>query len=83
MKKTAVVILKMHVRKEEADLEIPLDITARDLVYALNEAYNLDMDLQDIRNCYLKTERPIALLHGNKTLEEYNIRNGSVIHITD
>lgn len=83
MKKTAVVILKIHKKNIEADLEIPLDITANDLISALNEAYDIGMDIQNVRECYLKTENPIALLHGNKILAEYHIRNGSVIHITE
>ncbi len=31
---------------------------------------------------YLKAERPIALLRGERTLREYGIRDGSVINIT-
>ena len=65
------------------DLEIPLDITANDLVFALNKAYELGIDITDIKKCYLKAEKPIALLKGNKTLEEYGIRNGSVIYYTE
>lgn len=72
--------------KEKAicvDLEIPLDITANELVFALNKAYELGIDTTNIKNCYLKAEKPIALLKGNKTLEEYGIRNGSIIYYTE
>jgi uncharacterized ubiquitin-like protein YukD len=64
-------------------LEIPTDITANDLVYALNSAYNLGIDIADINNCYLKAENPITLLKGNRTLSEFGIRNGSLIFYTD
>lgn len=61
------------------DLEVPLGITANDLVLALNEAYALGIDTNNIFNCYLAAENPIAFLRGNKTLKEYGIRNGSCI----
>lgn len=65
------------------DLEVPLDISANDLVNALNIAYELDIDTSNIKNCYLKAERPITLLKGNKTLAEFGLRNGSVINYTE
>ena len=36
-----------------------------------------------IHICYLKSENPIALLRGNKTLAEYGIRNGTLINFTE
>ena len=50
---------------------------------ALNEAYKLEIDTSNIKNCYLKSENPIALLRGNKTLAEYGIRNGTLINFTE
>ena len=82
-KETAIVIFNITKRNFSVDLEIPLFITANELVVALNSAYNLQIDVSDIKNCYLKAERPIALLRGNKTLEEYGIRNGSIINYTE
>lgn len=82
-KETAIVIFNMYKRNESVDLEIPLDISANELVIALNSAYDLDIDTTDIKKCHLKAENPIALLRGNKTLEEYGIRNGSVINFTE
>ena len=55
-------------------------MTANELVIALNQAYGLGIDLSDITKCYLKTENPIALLKGNKTLEEFGLRNGTIIN---
>ncbi len=83
MDNKAIVIFKMYKRNVEVDLEIPLDITVNDLVNALNTAYDLGIDTNDVKNCYLKAENPIALLKGNKMLSEYGVRNGTVINFTD
>ncbi|MGN0323931.1 MAG: EsaB/YukD family protein [Oliverpabstia sp.] len=81
MKKTAIVMIKIYSKNVQEDLEIPLDITVNDLMIALNSAYGLDIDVSNIRSCYLKTENPIALLHGNKLLADYGIRNGTVLYL--
>lgn len=83
MDNKAIVTFRILKRGEEHDLEIPLDITANDLVIALNQAYALGIDVTDIKECYLKAESPIALLKGNKALSEYGIMNGTVILYTD
>lgn len=82
-KETAVVIFKMIKKNVSLDLEIPLGISANALVEALNTAYDLSIDVSDIKNCYLKSENPIALLKGNKTLSEFGLRDGSVIIFTE
>lgn len=79
----AVIIFNILKRDFKVDLEIPLTISANELVVALNTAYELGIDVTDIKNCYLKAENPIALLKGNKTLAEFGIRNGSVIYYTE
>ena len=63
----------------KTELEIPINITANDLIIALNKAFNLEMDIENIFICYLVAENPIAFLHGNKELSEYGIRNGTKI----
>lgn len=83
MDSTAVIVLQIVKRKFQTDLEVNLSITANDLAIAINSAYDLGVDMSNIRNCYLKSENPIALLKGNKTLAEFGIRNGSVIKITE
>ena len=80
---TAVVMFKILKRNFSVDLEIPQHITANDLFLALNTAYALGIDTTDIKNCYLKVENPIILLKGNKTLEEFGLRNGSIINFTE
>lgn len=79
MKEKAAVIFIMEEKGLEKDLEIPLDITAGDLVTALNKAYDLGIDTSDIKNCYLKTEHPTAFLKGNVKLSDLGVRNGTVI----
>lgn len=81
-KETVTVVFNMTKRNTVKDIEIPLYITANELVIALNEAYDLKIDTSNIKNCYLKAEKPIALLRGNKTLAEFGIRNGTVIYFT-
>lgn len=82
-KDTAIIIFNIIKRNFTVDLEVPLDISANDLVNALNAAYELGIDTSDIKNCYLKAENPIALLKGNKTLAEFGLRNGSIINFTE
>ena len=79
-KESAIIIFNMEKRNVMVDLEIP---SANDLVNALNTAYGLGMDTTGRKRCYLKTENPIALLIGNKTLKEFGLRNGSIINFTE
>jgi hypothetical protein len=62
-------------------LEIPLDISANEFCSALFTKY-LPALPKDARQYYLKAERPIALLRGERTLREYGLRDGSVVNIT-
>lgn len=80
---TATVIFNIMRENYTTDLQIPLNISANELVLALNTAYGLGIDTTDIKNCYLKSENPIALLKGNKTLAEFGLRNGSIINYTE
>lgn len=82
-KDTAIVIFNIKKRNMTVDLEIPLNISANELVIALNTAYELGIDTSDIKNCYLKAENPIALLKGDKSLAEFGLRNGSEINYTE
>lgn len=79
----AIIIFNILKRGTSVDLEVPLDITANDLVIALNTAYGLNIDTSDVKNCYLKAEKPIALLKGNKTLAEFGVRNGTEINFAE
>lgn len=79
-KDKAIVIFNNYKQNTTVDIEIPLNISANELVISLNTAYELGIDTTDIKNCYLQAENPIALLRGNKTLNQYGIHNGSIIN---
>lgn len=83
MEEKVVVVFNIVKKGITHDLEIPTNITTRDLIIGLNEAYELGIDTSDINQCYLKSENPIALLRGNKQLKEYGLRNGSILNYTD
>lgn len=83
MENKIVIVFNMLKRKKTVDLEIPIDITVRELVIGLNQAYDLEIDTSDVKQCYLKSENPIALLRGNKLLSEYGLRDGSIINYTE
>lgn len=79
MTDSVVVIFKSIEKKISVDLEVPLYITARELVVGLNDAYDLGIDVNDIKKCYLKVDNPVMLLRGNMLLRDAGIRNGSII----
>ena len=83
MDNSVVIIFNILKKNKSFDLEIPIDITANDLVVALNTAYELGIDTSDQKKCYLKAENPFALLKGSKKLSEFGIRNGTVINFTE
>ena len=79
-----VVVIFVNIKKNTSvDIEVPVDISARDLIRALNEAYALNINTDDITKCHLQMENPIALLRGNRILADCGIRNGSVIYYTE
>lgn len=82
-KETAFVEFCVESRNLKVELEIPLYISANELAVALNSAYDLGIDVFNSKQCCLKSERPIALLQGEKELEKYGIRNGSIIYFTE
>ena len=66
---TAIIIFHIHKEHRTVDLEVPLDLTAKELAAALN--------------CYLKAQNPIMLLKGNRTLKEFGVRNGTIISMAE
>ncbi len=62
------------------DIEIPLNITANELLYGLNQGMNLGINMDNPEECYLRMENPVGFLRGDTILSEYGIRNGSVIY---
>ncbi|WP_294352563.1 EsaB/YukD family protein [uncultured Clostridium sp.] len=82
MENSAIIRLHIHKQSKVVDIEVPLDITANDLVLALNKAYDIGINTENMSKVYLKSENPIALLKGNRLLSDYNIHSGSIINIT-
>lgn len=66
-------------RKIDVDLEVPLEISVNEFVTALNAAYELGIDTDNMKECYLKSEDPIVLLKGSRSLKDFGIRTGSII----
>ena len=75
------VVLYFHKIRKQVDLQVPVNITATEFVIGINKAYNLGINVDDLSKCYLRSENPIALLKGDKTLKEFNLINGSIINI--
>lgn len=76
---TAIVEFKNGNSSYSEEIEVPLSITANDLIYALNNAYELGLNSENVFEYYLCSENPIAFLRGEKTLADFGLRNGSVI----
>ncbi len=81
MAEKIIMVLNIPKRNEVHDIEVPLDITVNDLIMALNTAYDLKIDMEDITKRYLKTENPIKLLKGSRKLADYKLKNGTFINI--
>lgn len=75
----AIVMFTAPQKNISVDLDIPLDISAYELTQAMNAAYQLGIDISDVKKCYLKAENPIALLRGSQLLKNFGIRDGSII----
>ncbi len=76
-------ILYQSGRQKNVDLEVPLSITANELVIGLNTAYGLGINTDDNKKLYLKAENPIALLKGSKTLRDFHLMNGTKIYFVE
>ena len=76
----AIITVNLIKSGSSRDLEVPLDISAGELCSALFEMY-VPEHSSNVQNHYLRAERPIALLRGERTLRDYGIRDGSIINI--
>lgn len=79
MDENIIIIFKNISKGESFDIEVPADITANELVMALNQGLNLGIDMTDMKQCYLKAQNPMALLKGNKTLKAYGLHHGTQV----
>jgi len=79
VKKTIIMVFERKSKNLSIDIEVPLNISANELLYGLNQGLCLGLDLSRPEDCYLVTENPIALLRGNKSLADYGLHDGTVI----
>lgn len=79
MRNKIILIFERSRTGEVYDLEVPLHITANELLYGLNQGLHLGLNLEDSTQCYLCTENPIALLKGNTELADFNLHDGTRI----
>ena len=79
MKDKAIVVFEHIQNRTSLDIEVPLSITANELIYGLNKGLNLGIDLNNVAECYLCTEEPRVLLRGDITLEDFGLRDGTKI----
>ena len=77
----AIIILKIKDTDEEYELEIPVDITVKELCNALNIALKLKERNIEISNYYIRTFNPLSFIKGRDVLKDYGIRNGTTIEL--
>lgn len=73
------VIQFMYRNGEKKDIDVPLDISAAELIRALNAAFSLGIPDAGMKDAYFKAENPIALIKGEKTLKELGVYTGTFI----
>lgn len=79
MQETVIVAFEYSKMNKSFDIEVPLSITANELIFGLNKGLNLGIDINNVEGCYLCTEEPRALLRGDNTLDKYGLRDGTKI----
>ncbi|SMC29011.1 WXG100 protein secretion system (Wss), protein YukD [Clostridium acidisoli DSM 12555] len=65
----------------ERDLEIPIDISVKEICAVLSKALNLEENKINITGYYLKAENPICFLKGNDILKKFNVSDGTKISL--
>ena len=75
---SGIVIVSIDKIQKEFELEIPLNITVKNLYVALMKALQID-DNRSLTGYYIKTENPTCFLKGNDILKDYGITSGSKI----
>lgn len=73
-----IVIVKIGNSKEEFELEIPLNISVKEICKSIFKALKIDEN-KSVTGYYIKTENPTCFLKGNDILAAYGISSGSKI----
>lgn len=81
MKDNIILVIGFLDKNITEELEVPSDISANELILALNEIYHLDLDAEYVFDYYLKADNPKVLLRGLRSLKEFGVRNGTIIYI--
>ncbi|QLY81486.1 EsaB/YukD family protein [Clostridium intestinale] len=75
----AIVTVGVEGTNMEYDLEIPIDVSVKEICAALTKALKLDEKNISISGYYMKTENPICFLKGNDNLKKFSISTGTKI----
>ena len=77
--KKALVTVNIEGVKGGHELEIPLEISVKEICASLSKALKIEEKNIKISGYYIKTENPTCFLKGNDILMKYNIANGTTI----
>jgi uncharacterized ubiquitin-like protein YukD len=75
----AIVTVETEDKSLKKDLEIPIDISVKELCAVLNKALMFKEKNIMISGFYIKSENPINFLKGNDNLKQHNICDGTKI----
>ncbi len=75
------IVMMFHHDDLITDIEVPINITANEFINGMNTGFKLGINMDNPDECFLRAENPIALIKGEKTLEELGLRNGSSIFL--
>lgn len=73
------IIVEFHWNNQSKDIEIPLDISCDELIYALNEGIGLAIDVDNKQSFQFVADNPKTLIVGEKSVEEIGLRDGAII----
>ena len=83
MSEKIVAILEIGHEGKYADIEIPLDITANQLIEILNSVYFLEKEKEAGGISGFYCQRPAVFLKGDRKLSEFGLRNGVLLKAAD
>ncbi|SDB43720.1 hypothetical protein SAMN02910298_02188 [Pseudobutyrivibrio sp. YE44] len=75
------IVMMFHHNGAVVDIETPVNITANEFIYGMNSGFNLGIDIDNPDECFMRAENPVALIRGEKTLEELGLRDGSSVYV--
>jgi uncharacterized ubiquitin-like protein YukD len=75
----AIVTVSIDGTDIEKDLEIPIDISVKEICVAIKKALDIERKDINISGYYIKTEYPTRFLKGNDILKRFDICDGTKI----